>query len=71
MFESAQLAAIAAAFESRGKAIRYQVRSFVIERELEGGDDACERLNIDLQRPVDRARLRLSLWPDGVLWFGA
>lgn len=56
----------AAAFERRGKAIWFRTVAFSIERETE--PDGEERLSIGAHT-AHRTRVRLSLWPDGALWF--
>ena len=69
-FENPLLSECAAAFERRGKAIRYHTKGFAIERAVEA--DGHERLNVDVSALGGRpARARLSLWSDGSLWFQA
>jgi hypothetical protein len=69
-FENPLLSECAKAFERRSKAIRYQTKAFAIERSV--GADGGERLNVDVSTLVDRpTRVRLSLWPEGALWFQA
>jgi hypothetical protein len=66
-FNSPLLREIAEAFLRRRKALRYKAR-FKFEREFsETPESATERLNLDLQ---DDGLLRLSVWEDGVMWFG-
>jgi hypothetical protein len=65
-FDSALLQGVAAAFQRRGKAIRYQA-GLSCEREFsETGGGTSERLNLDL-RPGS-GDLRLTVWEDGVTW---
>jgi hypothetical protein len=64
-FESALLRDIASAIERRGKAIRYH-GELKCSRAVE---DSIERLNVDFTA-ISGFRLRLSVWPDGVLWLG-
>lgn len=64
-FEATVLREIASAVEHRRKAIRYH-------GELECGrtiEDSVERLNLDFIA-IRGFRVRLSLWPDGMLWLG-
>jgi hypothetical protein len=63
-FETPALAALAAAFHRRGKAIRYH-GELSVAREIEGGD---ERLDVD-HRSVLKLVLRLSVWDTGEWWF--
>ena len=69
-FESPLLRAVVAVFLRRGRAIRYRPRSFELSRGIEAtADGTRERLNLDLHPLGPRsAKLRLSLWPDGVAW---
>lgn len=64
-FESAFLTEIVTAFEQRGKAIRYH-GELKLSRDLE---ESGERLNVD-HEGLDRCRVRLSIWADGVFWMG-
>ena len=69
-FSDSLLRRCATAFRHRGKAIRYKTCAFALERALER--DGTERLNVDASTPCDRpTQLRVSVWPDGVLWFRA
>jgi hypothetical protein len=61
-FSTPSLAALAAAFGRRGKAIRYH-GNLSVASEIEGDD---ERLNVDYSGSV---RLRLSVWSSGDWWF--
>jgi hypothetical protein len=65
LFDSPHLHEIASAIEGRGKAIRHhgklQCSRFV--------EDTGERLNIDFTG-INRFRIRLSIWSDGVFWLG-
>lgn len=64
-FESGILSDIARAFELRGKAIRYHG-----ELRCSGtAEDSVERLNVDF-KGSSGFRVRLSIWPDKVLWLG-
>ena len=62
-FETPALADLAAAFQRRGKAIRYHGK-FSATREIEGG----ESLNADLAT-LSKLHLRLSVWATGDWWF--
>lgn len=72
-FRSPFLVAVEAAFSSRRKAISYHTHSFKISREVEDtGTEPPERLNIDIETlESPESQVRLSVWPDGVLWFRA
>ena len=63
-FETPPLADLAAAFDRRGKAIRYH-GDFSVTREVEGHD---ERLNADYSS-LSKLHLRLSVWGTGNWWF--
>jgi hypothetical protein len=70
-FKSPLLRATAAAFTKRRKAIRRHTKTFEIERGLEqAGFDPPERLSAEAAT-LDSIQLRLSVWPDGALWFWA
>ena len=64
-FESVLLREISSAVEHRGKAIRYH-GELECSRAVE---DSIERLNLDFTAILG-FRVRLSVWPDGVLWLG-
>ena len=69
-FENPLLRECAAAFERRGKAIRYNTKGFAIERAVEA--DGRERLNVGVSARGGRpASTRFCLWSDGALWFQA
>jgi hypothetical protein len=69
-FKSPLLAAISAAFLKRRKAIRHKTKSLQVERSSEdSGFEPPERLNVETA--TTSVRIRLSVWPDGVLWFWA
>jgi hypothetical protein len=61
---------VSGAFRRRRKSLAHQNRSFKLARELEeGAARPMERLNADID--AWREQIRLSVWPDGVLWFRA
>jgi hypothetical protein len=72
-FESPLLESVSEAFRSRRKALRHSTKSFAISRELEENPaEPPERLNADAETHEARpTQVRLSVWPDGALWFRA
>jgi hypothetical protein len=69
-FQNQLLSACATAFERRSKALRYHTKRFALERAV--GADGDERLNVDVSTLEARpTQVRLSLWPDGAIWFQA
>lgn len=70
-FTSPLLRAVSEALRARRKSLRHHVRSFTIscEREI-NPTDPPERVNVDIETPEERpTQIRLSVWPDGALWF--
>ena len=72
-FESPLLQAVSEAFRGRRKALRHRTKSFAVSRELEESPaEPPERLNADAETYEARpTQVRLSIWPDGALWFRA
>jgi hypothetical protein len=72
-FDSPLLESVSEAFRSRRKAIRHGTKSFAISRDLEESPaEPPERLNADAETHEARpTQVRLSVWPDGALWFRA
>ena len=72
-FESPLLESVSEAFRSRRKALRSRTKSFAVSRELqEGPPEPPKRLNADAETQEARpTQVRLSVWPDGTLWFRA
>ena len=64
-FDDSGLGEIANAFLSHSKAIKYHAKDWSFSRELT--EDESERLNVDADG--FHGQLRLSIWPDRVLWF--
>lgn len=73
-FDAPLLESISQAFLGRQDTAKQRYSSFLMSREVEDSDaEPPERLNVDtaftgLKRPVS---IRLSVWPDGALWFRA
>lgn len=63
-FETPALAAVDAAFQRRGKAIRYQ-GDFVVTREIDGDDERLDAVYSGLSK----LHLRLTVWSTGDWWF--
>ncbi len=72
-FASQLLNALAKAFASRRKAIRYRSKSFEVSLAHDtASDEPSERLNADIQLLVPQnTKLRLSMWPDAAMWLWA
>ncbi len=67
--DAPMLQAVVDAFRKRSKAIRYQFRHLECTREFEESSrGTLERLNID-SRLLNSTMIRLSIWPDGCLWY--
>jgi len=72
-FESPLLESVSEVFRGRRKALRHQTKSFTVSRVLEASPaEPPERLNADAETQEARpTQVRLSVWPDGALWFRA
>lgn len=71
-FKSSLLKATAAAFTKRRKAIRRHTETFEVERDLEqAGFEPPEKLTAKAATIGGSVQLRLSVWPDGAMWFWA
>ncbi|MEQ9542260.1 MAG: hypothetical protein RIU46_36230 [Deltaproteobacteria bacterium] len=69
LFNSERLDAVAVAVGRRLKAIKNYASDAECTREAEAIVD--ERLNIDVTLgPSSRTKVRLSVWPDSVMWLG-
>ena len=73
-FDAPLLESISQAFLSCHGSAKQRYSSFLLSREVEDSQtEPPERLNVDtaftgMKRPVS---IRLSVWPDGALWFRA
>jgi hypothetical protein len=74
-FQAPLLQAVSDALRSRRKSLSHRTHSFVATRELDRGEASPhEKLTLDAQLSVASGRpiqVRLSVWPDGALWFHA
>lgn len=72
-FESLLLRNLSASVQARQNPLRHQTKTLSVTRELEPEvSGLSERMNIDVELAESRpTQARLSVWPDGTLWFRA